>query len=577
MIILMLSGLAVWSPAIRASAATTVSLTDAPFSAVADDGKDDAPALQKALERLIAEGGGVLHIPSGQYDFDSRVSVHGSFSRLTIRGMGASITRLHSRNGEGVLKIEAGNGDAEIGIMDLDIVPTRADAGTALELTKPFTEPDEVPYNLLLTNIEFRPNNNETDYFTRVIVAGGWKPLIDNINSSGLYGPKFNTFEGKRKKYRAESILTLKPSYKPRVRYCNLWAATHGIVIELTDAHEEPTLDGAVSVENAHGIRITKTGDRPLSSPVVIVGCHWNNAFSGLVMEHVDRFRLVQNCLYGAWDVEPDYRDIRLVDCADGELMANSFWFGVRQRPLIYIEDDCRDILIRDSYFGRGCSRTPVVIEEGAQNIEVTRSVYGTVYAMDEDDTFGLWEMEDVENGRALDKDLLQPGRDNDLNLAGAVPAPGSEKLKLGGALHFPDSTSRAKSTLAWDGANGVRIHAHVRIDRRAERQALLTVPGVFALELHFDRLCLIFKDGRGDRQVLQVRDVAPGRRWIPVFAEVDPETGRAVLEAGGLGGDRRFADTLRLLRRQAPLIMGATEECGGFSGALDQVWIQRR
>jgi len=563
--------------AVPAFALETLRFDEATCGAVPDDKQDDSPALQKALDRLVAAGGGTLQVPSGTFEMHARVSVQGNISFLRIEGAGHSLSRLVCLNDDGLIKIVSTDADCVIEIVDIDLPPGRQNCGTCLELTKPYSEPQGRDYNLLLSNLELKPEAMDTCHYTDVFVTEGWMPLIDNINTSGFYGPKFNTFEGKRRKYEARSILLLKKSYKPRVRWCNFWAAEYGIGIELTDAHAEPTLEGTVSVENAHGIHIKKLGSRPFSNPVWIDGCHWNNAFSGLVMTGIDSFRLVQNCLYGAWDVEDDYADIKLVDCSRGEIVDQSFWFGVKPRPNIYIDKDCRDISIRNTHFGRGVSFEPVVIEQGAQNIDVRNNVYGTVYALDEGDTFGLWEFEEMDGNRALDKDRLHPGRNNDLVLTGAVAGPGAKVLKLGQALYLNDLLASASPVQKWDGAPGVRINIHLKIPREVStgESTILEVPGVYRLFLRQGSLCFSFS-GKPEHTVLEVPGVARHRSWIPVIAEVDPALNRAVLEVSGFGGDRRFLDRLQLAGEKKELIIAPADAHRKFTGAIDQLWIQR-
>ena len=58
------------------------------FGAVADDGFDDSAAFQQALDALIADGGGYLEIPAGQYRIEECLSVWvaGSFGSTSDVG-----------------------------------------------------------------------------------------------------------------------------------------------------------------------------------------------------------------------------------------------------------------------------------------------------------------------------------------------------------------------------------------------------------------------------------------------------------------------------------------------------------
>jgi hypothetical protein len=551
------------------------------LGAIPGDGLDDSPALQKALDQLVAAGGGTLEVPSGVFDIMSRVAVEGEFRDLRIIGTGQGLARLVCRNSDGLLKITATNPEAAVEIRDIDLPPGQAAAGTCLELVKPYSEPADREQNLLLSNLELRPENLETDYYRRVFVAEGWMPLLDNINTSGLYGPKFNTFEGKRKKYQAESIVVLKQAYKPRIQYANLWAAEYGVIIELTDAHPLPTMNASVSVENAHGIHITKLGDRPQTNPLVIDGCHWNNAFSGLVLKGIQGFRLVQNCLYGASDIEKGYSDIRLEDCSNGELLDNSFWFAVMPRIPVSVGADCHDITIRNSLFGRGVAIEPVVVEPGAKNISISGSLFDSVYALDEEGTFGLWEMEET-NGEpapaALDKGRIDPDRKNHLLIEGATFGPGSATMKLGQAILFPGGRGTARSSKPWPGAKGLRLQAHLKIDPSmgVEESTVAEVAGVFRLFLADGDLRFTYIDAQGKPTTLSVQGIMARRDWIPILAEVNPELGRVSLEVGMTGSDRRDLENLALNKASAPLVIAPDDGHRRFSGGIDQVWLRQ-
>lgn len=549
------------------------------FGAIPDNEACDAAALTRALEHLMERGGGTLLVPSGRYTFKERVVVKGSFERLRIQGMGHSLSRFISANPDGILKIEAENADAVIEVLDMDFPPAMRMAGTALEFIKPYSEPDGVDYNLLLQNLELRPEWLETDFFDHVFVADGFKVLIDNVNTSGVYGPKFNVPGGKALKYEAESIIKLRNAYQPRIHYSNLWAAKYGIDIELTDAHLEPTIYATVSVETETGIIIRKIGDQPLSHPLRIQGSHWNNAILGLLLENVDGFRIVQNCLYGAHDLVPEYKDIKLVNSSNGEFIDNSFWWSLIPRTCFYIDQNSHNISIRNTHFGRNVAVEPIIVEKGARNIDVRNNIYGTVYAMDEGDTFGLWEMEETEVNQALDKDRLQPGRANHLRLEGAHIAPGDSRNRLGDALWFRGPNDTAVATSAWSSTEGVRINLHLLIGsglRSIEESTILEVPGVYRLYLADGDLCFDYVDRSGEVTTLAVPRVGLRHDWIPVLVEIHPELNRAVLEVSGTGGDRRFVEDARLARASGPFSLAPVDSKRKFVGAVDQLWIQR-
>ncbi|MGB8510114.1 MAG: Calx-beta domain-containing protein [Pyrinomonadaceae bacterium] len=80
------------------------------FGAVADDGRDDAPALQAALEQLSADGGGRIIFPAGQTDILSPVSKDflDQASSLTLTGINSG-SRIHIAVGPSAVGIELDN------------------------------------------------------------------------------------------------------------------------------------------------------------------------------------------------------------------------------------------------------------------------------------------------------------------------------------------------------------------------------------------------------------------------------------------------------------------------------------
>lgn len=73
--------------------ANTLSAAD--FGMIPNDDGDDSVALQRAIDALKAQGGGVLFIPEGRYYLDRPVEITGD--NMVLRGAGMKKTRLISR------------------------------------------------------------------------------------------------------------------------------------------------------------------------------------------------------------------------------------------------------------------------------------------------------------------------------------------------------------------------------------------------------------------------------------------------------------------------------------------------
>ncbi|AKJ64195.1 hypothetical protein [Kiritimatiella glycovorans] len=548
-------------------APTEYRLTD-DFGAIPDDGMDDAPALRAALEQAVTEGGVTLIIPPGTYEIDSRVCVTGAVGVLRIEGRGHNISRLMGNNHDGVLKIVSTDPRSRVEIRDLDVVPSVPSAGTGLDLSKPYSEPATLTYNLLLNAVEMRCDDRMTDYFDRSIVLDGWMPLIDTVATSGPYGPDITEVE----QAWAESSIVMRRAYRPRIRYCYFWSSRMGVDIEFTDTPEAPVLDGVVSVGTGHGIRIVNTGGA-LTHPLRIVKNHWNPRTMGLTLENVDGFQVVENVPYHQPSeyTSGDYRDVNLIASSQGVIEDNVFWFGGDAlRPLVFADADSEAIVVRHNHFGNQTSKQPVVPEEGSRNILVQSNVYGSVYANDEANTFGLWNMETNAAGQIADVVTLGSPRNNPLVLSGGAQSrfEGSTSPEIRPALFFDEKDHRADSTQNWPGSRGVMIDAYIYRDSGA---LILVQPDVYRLRASGDDLVFEFTGCDETVTELVVEDAVRKPQWRRVRAEVNPETGMACLEVDGVGSDRRVFDSLELASASFTLRVSPQ----GFIGAVDQLWIR--
>ena len=80
------------APEAKGAPSNSISITDAPYSAVPNDGQDDSQAFLDALKDADAENK-TLYIPEGTFDFDQKLVVSATDMRIT--GAGIWHTRLH--------------------------------------------------------------------------------------------------------------------------------------------------------------------------------------------------------------------------------------------------------------------------------------------------------------------------------------------------------------------------------------------------------------------------------------------------------------------------------------------------
>ena len=80
------------APEAKGAPSNSISITDAPYSAVPNDGQDDSKAFLDALKDADAENK-TLYIPEGTFDFDQKLVLSATDMRIT--GAGIWHTRLH--------------------------------------------------------------------------------------------------------------------------------------------------------------------------------------------------------------------------------------------------------------------------------------------------------------------------------------------------------------------------------------------------------------------------------------------------------------------------------------------------
>ena len=80
------------APEAKGAPSNSISITDAPYSAVPNDGQDDSKAFLDALKDADAENK-TLYIPEGTFDFDQKLVISATDMRIT--GAGIWHTRLH--------------------------------------------------------------------------------------------------------------------------------------------------------------------------------------------------------------------------------------------------------------------------------------------------------------------------------------------------------------------------------------------------------------------------------------------------------------------------------------------------
>ena len=116
-----------------------IDVTAAPYGAIPNDGLDDSPAFQAAIDAMLASTprGGYLYVPNGDYHFSSQV-----YTRITVEGEGLAIqgqsrlgVRLFCNNTNGIIWLDHFMRNQDVTVRDMTFVANRVGAGTALRVS----------------------------------------------------------------------------------------------------------------------------------------------------------------------------------------------------------------------------------------------------------------------------------------------------------------------------------------------------------------------------------------------------------------------------------------------------------
>jgi hypothetical protein len=170
------------------AASLDINITNAPYGAVPNDGLDDAPAFQRALDDIYTATNGAIFIPAGEYTLDSQVFLlcsNTTARTFSFRGEGTNSTVIHCTGTNGGFRLESTPlPRLTTFVRDFTLVADRSGAGTAFAVISPESGIRQtramVAENLLITRA------SSTDYFDYGLVVGGQhRSLFRNIVFEG--------------------------------------------------------------------------------------------------------------------------------------------------------------------------------------------------------------------------------------------------------------------------------------------------------------------------------------------------------------------------------------------------------
>ena len=199
-----------------------IDITKSPYSAKANDGKDDSGAFQKALDDLYASDpqGGYLYIPNGTYDFTTQVYIHATSGwGLEIQGQSKTGVVLRCNNTNGVFLLDNDKitrVKLHTTLRDVTLQANRAGAGTAYASIVPSGgNPGERMQQVF--NVDLTYANTNCYFNNGINIFGANRPLVDGVtinsptNSDMSDGPNSINF-------RMQKAINMDGSYNGVVR-----------------------------------------------------------------------------------------------------------------------------------------------------------------------------------------------------------------------------------------------------------------------------------------------------------------------------------------------------------------------
>lgn len=173
--------------------ALNLKVTDSPYRAVADDGRNDSAAFASALNAIVAAGGGTLSVPCGNYDFTNKVVVDLRAASVTIAGDGASISiiRCATNNTGGVFLFTNSNNGNQLTLKDFTIEAYQL-GGTAIADFNPSLSTNAI-CSLRMDDVTILPATDQVNYFTVQVDASNLKsPVFYNVLAYAAIRENYN-------------------------------------------------------------------------------------------------------------------------------------------------------------------------------------------------------------------------------------------------------------------------------------------------------------------------------------------------------------------------------------------------
>lgn len=367
-----------------------IDVTAAPYGAIPNDGLDDSPAFQSAINAMLASTprGGYLYVPNGDYHFSSQV-----YTRITDVGEGLAIqgqsrlgVRLFCNNTNGVIWLDHLMRNQDVTVRDMTFVANRTGAGTALRVssTPGGAQPKKV---VTLLDLTVTYATNSAYYFnTGLAVKGIQRPIIKNCS---VAAPTTDSdMSDTSPNFLPDFGIDVGDCYSPEVQNCSVSGARTAYSMVMTGLNEQE--DGGFFNCTADYCRLgaeyyIPNGPR---AGFQFNNCDFRARDNGLIMHNRRCFHVSENTFR---QLSPAYPlvDVCTINANVGVIVRNTFvgdLSGGRVNVSIGVGDKA---IIIDANILSGAESSAIVVDPTATDVLVQDTLTGTnVWSVD---ASGLW------------------------------------------------------------------------------------------------------------------------------------------------------------------------------------------
>ncbi|AKJ63606.1 right-handed parallel beta-helix repeat-containing protein [Kiritimatiella glycovorans] len=358
--------------------ALEIDVTAPPYNAVPDDGLDDAPAFQRALEQAATAERAAIRIPAGAYHLSTPATIAVGEVNISILGEGIGVSTLYATSTGGVFRITNGSRRSQYTLRDFTLFADLPGAGTAIEITAP---PGGARQNraVLAESVEIRGVDPSEDYFDiGLSVDGCWRPLLQHVTVSGPFGPGVSTnVSDSSPRFAAMAGIVIDNCYAPSLQDCQVFSAKIGVSFDSRDengAPEDGSLLGCTIQGCRTGLYVYDRGNEP---QLVADSCDFHCRDAGIQLVG-RKFFQINNCTFNNLTTDDTwpYVDILLDGVFGGIISDNVFGSPVNPaRTMIRLQNTSRDLLIMDNIFAAPESRA-LDTTAGSSGIRITDNLF---------------------------------------------------------------------------------------------------------------------------------------------------------------------------------------------------------